>query len=155
MLTQLGRLSIAADGRYAKIEELQFLNSYFQSLEQRVSAYEKIRTAEEEIIEQLEAKMRSLDPNIFTNASGDITPQWKRDIVQLLRYASAALLFNDQDRLREGMLIWHNTIAKAYQFDRTCNMTFDVMPDVIEQHLTPEEAALFCPIVALNNVLLG
>jgi len=155
MLTQLSRLSVAADGRYAKLEELQFLKGYFQSLDLRVSAYEKIRAAEAEILNQAEAKMRALDPHIFRIASGDITKQWRRDVVQLLRYASAALLFNDHDRLREGLLIWHNTIAKSYQFDRTCNMSFDVMPDVVEQYLTPQEAALFRPILALNNVLLG
>lgn len=155
MLTQLTRLSVEADGRYAKLEELQFLKGYFQSLEQRVSAYEKIRTAEAEIIHQVETKMRVLDPNLLRNTSGDFTETWRRDIVQLLRYAASALLFNDHEHLREGLLIWHNTIAKSYQFDRTCKTTFEVMPEVVKQYLTPQEAALFCPILELNHILLG
>lgn len=155
MLTQLTRLSIEADGRYAKAEELQFLKGYFQSLDQRVSAYEKIRSAEAEIISKVEAKMRSLDPNLFRSAAGDFTDTWKKDIVQLLRYATAALLFNEHDHLREGLLLWHNTIAKCYQFDQTCKTTFTVMPEVVKQYLTPQEAALLCPILELNHIILG
>lgn len=155
MLTQLTRLSVEADGRYAKLEELQFLKGYFQSLEQRVSAYEKIRAAEAEIISQVEAKMRSLDPNLFRNTAGDFTEVWRKDVVQLLRYAASALLFNEHEHLREGLLLWHNTIAKSYQFDRTCKTTFQVMPEVVKQYLTPQEAALFSPILEINYVILG
>ncbi len=155
MLTQLTRLSIEADGRYAVADELQFLKSYFHSLEERTSAYEKIRTSEVEIIRETEAKMRLIDANIFLNAAGDFTERWRNDIVQLLRYAAAALLFNEHEHLREGLLLWHNTIAKSYQFDHTCKVTFEVMPDVVKHFLTPEEAALFCPILSLNHILLG
>ena len=155
MLTQLTRLSTEADGRYAKLEEMQFLKSYFQSLDKRMSAYEKIRNSEVEIIDQTEAKMRTLDPSLFINAAGDFTQTWKKDIVQLLRYAAAALLFNDPDRLKEGLLLWHTTIAKSYKFDRTCKTTFEVMPGVVKQYLTTEEAALFCPLLELNHIILG
>lgn len=155
MLTQLSRLSVEADGRYAKLEEMQFLKSYFHSLDQRLSAYAKIRNTEEEIIDQVEAKMRTIDPSLFINAAGDFTQTWRKDIVQLLRYAAAALLFNDPDRLKEGLLLWHTTIAKSYKFDRTCKKTFEVMPGVIKQYLTTEEAALFCPLLDLNGIILG
>ncbi len=155
MLTQLSRLSVEADGRYAKTEELQFLKSYYQSLDERVSTYEKVRAAEAEIISKVEAKMRNMDPTLFRNASGDFTETWRKDIVQLLRYAAAALLFNDLDRLREGLLLWHTTIAKSYKFDRTCKTTFTVMPVVIKEYLSPQEAALFCPILDLNKIVLG
>jgi hypothetical protein len=154
MLTQLSRLSVEADGRYATAEEVQFLKGYLRSMDPRVSAYEKIRAAEEEIISKTEAKMRSMDPTLFLNAAGDFTDTWKKDIVQLLRYTAAALLFNDYDHLREGLLLWHNTIAKSYKFERTCKTTFTVMPEVVKQYLTPEEAALFCPILDLNKIIL-
>lgn len=155
MLTQLSRLSVEADGRYATAEELQFVKEYFQSLDLRVSAYEKLKKAESEIIERVENKMRGIDPTLFINASGDFTQTWRKDIVQLLRYAAASLLFNDPERLREGMLLWHATIAKSYKFDRTCNTTFEMMPQVVKEYLTSEEAALFYPILKLNQIALG
>ena len=50
MLTQFYRLKAAADGRYATPEELQFLKDYFKSFNLRLSAYQKIRAGEPEII---------------------------------------------------------------------------------------------------------
>lgn len=155
MLTQLSRLSVTADGRYAKLEELQFLPSYFHSLELRLSAYEKIRNADEKIISQVEEKMRSIDSTLFLNDSGDFTEFWRKDTVHLLRHAAAALLFNDKDRLREGILLWHNTITKSYKVHRACKTCFEVMPEVVKQYLNPQEAALFCPILELNYIILG
>ncbi|PIG94691.1 phycobilisome protein [Gloeocapsopsis sp. IPPAS B-1203] len=155
MLTQLSRLSVEADGRYATAEELQFINNYFQTFDWRLSAYEKITKAEAEILARTEAKMRDIDPSLFQNASGDFTPTWRKDIIQLLTFATATLLVDDQERLREGMLIWHATIAKSYKFERTCKITFEVMPEVVKEFLTSEEAALFNPILTLNQIVLG
>jgi hypothetical protein len=156
MLTQLSRLSVVADGRYATPGELQFLKSYSQSLDLRVSAYEKLRAAETEIITEAEAKIRAIDPNAFISPTGkDYVEIWRRDTLELMRYAAAALLFNDPDRLREGLLLWHTTLAKSFKFARTCKTCFQVMPDVVKAVLTPEEAALFKPLLDLNKVTLG
>lgn len=155
MLTQLARLSVAADGRYASTKELQFLKGYFQTLDVRLSAYEKIKNAAEKIIDQVEAKMQNLDPNLLRNASGDFTKIWRKDSLRLLQYAAATMLFNDNDRLREGLLLWHTTIAKAYKFERTCKTAITLMSEVVKQYLTPEEAELFCPILGLNQYLLS
>ncbi|PSB00733.1 phycobilisome protein [Merismopedia glauca] len=155
MLTQLKRLSIEADGRYASPQELQFCDEYFQSLPLRLSAYQKLKESADEIIALTELKMRAIDPKIFINSTGDFTPTWKKDIEQLVRYAAAALLFNDSDRLNEGLLIWHSTIAKSYKFDRTCKRTFQVMPEVMREYLSPEEFDLLSPLLSLNGVVLG
>ncbi|AFZ30787.1 hypothetical protein Glo7428_2271 [Gloeocapsa sp. PCC 7428] len=89
MLTQLSCLSVAADGRYATAEELQFIKNYFQSFDVRLSAYEKMTKAESEIRDCVEAKMRDIEPSLFQNTSGDFTSTWRKDIIQLLTYATA------------------------------------------------------------------
>jgi len=111
MLKQLARLSVEADGRYASAKELQFLKDYLQSLDQHVSAYEKIQAAEAEIISKVEESIRATDPHLFHKGSRDVTPTCKRDRVDVLRYSAAALLSNDLDRLREGLLLWYQTIS--------------------------------------------
>lgn len=78
MLTQLTRLTVEADGCYAKLEEMQFLKGYFQSLDQRLSAYERIINTEAEIIDQVEAKRRTIDPSLFINAAGDFTQTFSK-----------------------------------------------------------------------------
>lgn len=80
MLTQLRQLSIAADGRYLRDEELQFMETYLASFDLRLSAYRKIQAAEAQIIRDVEMKMRALDPYLLMRGwktlvtSGKLTP---------------------------------------------------------------------------------
>lgn len=155
MLKQLARLSVEADGRYATALELQFLKDYLQSLELRVSAYEKIQAAEQEIISKVEAEIRATDPSLFRKGSRDMTPTCRRDRVDVLRYSAAALLSNDLDRLREGFLLWYQTIVRTFKDERAAGLTYKVMQEIVKDYLTPQEAALLCPILELNYILLG
>jgi hypothetical protein len=69
MLTQLARLSLEVDGRYATDQELQFLEDYLQTVDQRLSAYEKIRNAEEKIthkVKQLAYLSAGFETNLVT-----------------------------------------------------------------------------------------
>ena len=54
MLNQLERLSVEAEGRFATPEELKLLKDYFPTVNLRMSAYQKIRDREDEIIEMIE-----------------------------------------------------------------------------------------------------
>ncbi|MGK7872233.1 MAG: allophycocyanin [Xenococcaceae cyanobacterium] len=155
MLKQLARLSVEADGRYATASELQFLKDYLQSVDQRISAYEKIRDAEEKIIDQVEAKMRSIDPNLFLRDSQDITSVCKRDRKHTLRCSAAAMLINDLDRLRDGFLLWQRTIVQAFDIERPTEVTYQVMPEIIKQYLTAEEAELVMSVLQLDLTLLS
>ncbi|HAO11454.1 MAG TPA: hypothetical protein DCQ51_09855, partial [Planktothrix sp. UBA8407] len=56
MFTNLERLSVEVDGRYATPEELDFLKSYFNTLKYRISAYQKIQKNEAVIISQIKEK---------------------------------------------------------------------------------------------------
>lgn len=155
MLNQLARLSVEADGRYATTEELQFLRDYIQSLDHRLSAYKKIQAAETEIISQVDMKVQATNPNLFRKGNRDVTPTCKRDRIDVLRYSAAALLSSDLDCLRESFLLWYQTIISAFQDERASALTYQVMQEVVKQYLTPQEAALFSPIMGLNQVILG
>ncbi|MFB8798211.1 MAG: phycobilisome protein [Microcoleus sp.] len=155
MLSQLARLSMEADGRYASAVELQFLKDYFQSLNHRMSAYKKIQASEKEILSQVEAQMQSLDPSLFRRGSQDVTAKFRGDTVQVLRHSTAALLMNDTERLRDRLLLWLQTILGAVQVKHISAVTYDVMQKVIKQYLTAEEASLFLPILEMDRTLLG
>jgi hypothetical protein len=155
MLTQLNRLSLKTDGRYAKSSELQFLKNYLQSVELRVAIYEKIRQVEAEILSKAEAKIKAIDPKLFRNATGDYTDIWKRDAIQLIRYIAGAVILNEQDHLREGLLLWHKTLAKSFQFEKTCNKAFAVMQEIFKEYFTDEEMKLISPFLTLNQITLG
>ena len=155
MLKQLDRLNMEADGRYATDQELQFLKNYLQSVDQRISSYEKIRDAEEEIMDRVEAKMRSIDPKLFFRGSQDLTAVCKRDRKITLRFSAAAMLIDDLDRLREGYLLWQRTIMHAFKDERPTQVYYEVLPEIIRQHLTPEEAELIMPFLQLNQSILS
>ena len=155
MLKQLSQLNIEADGRYATDQELQFLKNYLQSIEQRISAYEKIRDAEEEIMAQTKAQIDAQNPNLFNRDSQDLSSVWRRDVGIVLRYSAAAMLINDLDRLRESLLLWHRTIVNANKTLPISQATYDVLSESIKQYLSPEEAELMMPVLQLDQSVLS
>lgn len=153
MLTQLSRLSVEADGRYGTAQELQFLKDYFESVATRVSAYEKIRDAEAEIIPRMEGEKRAADPTLFRLGERDITERCQRDLHRGLRYAATAMLFNDLDYLRENPLLWYKTIASSFGFAREIEITYQIFPKLVKEYLTNEEAELLMPAFQLYRTL--
>lgn len=155
MLKQLEQLSMTAEGRYATAEELEFLQNYLSTVDLRISAYQKIRDAEAEIIEQLEAKLRQKMPNIFQGGTGDLSGSSKRDTKNILRNTLAAMLIGDLDRLREHILLWQRTIIKAFKVKHIATAVHTTMPEIIEQFLTPAEFAAIEPVLRLNQAILA
>ena len=155
MLKQLEQLSKSAEGRYATAEELEFLQNYLLTVDLRISAYQKIRDAEDEIIDRLEAKMRQKLPNIFQAGTADVSTMYQRDTKRILRNAIAAMLIDDLDRLREHILLWQRTIIKAFKVKHIATMTHTTMPEILQQFLTPEEFEAIEPVLQLNQAILA
>jgi hypothetical protein len=155
MLNQLDRLCLEVEGRYATAQELQTLKDYFPTINPRMSAYQKLRDGEDEIIARLEMRMREKQPNIFLVGTNDVTAMYQRDTKTLLRITLASMLIEDLDRLRENLLLWHQTIVKAFKFGHVSALAHNTMPEIIQQLLTPEEYAVIKPIFILNQTVLG
>jgi Phycobilisome protein len=155
MLNQLARLSVESDGRYATWAELQFIKDYLATVDHRMSAYEKIRDAEYQIMYEVTAQVRSSHPNIFMKGEQDLTTMAQRDCGFILKCAAAAMLIDDPDRLRDGLLLWHQTIIKALQTDRISQAMWQILPNVVQKYLSAEEAAVILPMLRLNQALLS
>lgn len=154
MLSQLKRLSLEADGRYATDAELAFLKSYGQTVRQRISGYEKIRDAEDTIMDAAEAQLMEIDSQVFHQGAQDFTDTCRRDRKNTLRHASAAMLFNDLDRLRDGLLLWQQTIVRAIKAEQPSTITWQEIPGVLREHLSAEEMDLMMPALHLTQALL-
>jgi hypothetical protein len=155
MLSQLDKLSRTADGRYATDEELQFLMEINHSFALRLQTYRRVQELEVTMVQQVYAKLKAKDPQLLTSAGEDISRKWKGDTVRCIRYAAIALLLNDTDTLRERFLFWFQTIMKAFAAQQSCNATYEVIQQVARQNLTPQQAALFCPILEIYRQVLG
>ncbi|MBF2055881.1 MAG: hypothetical protein IGQ45_01390 [Cyanobacterium sp. T60_A2020_053] len=149
MLKQFAELTLEADGRYAQDYELTFLEDYFKTQELRQSAYIKIRDSAKQIIKAVKDEKIKRNPE-FENYYATCL----RDLVDLLRYSAAALLFDDMERFRTNMLLWFQTISQAFKFEGDNQDTYDALLKVIPQFLTPEEAKLAIPIFELNCAVL-
>ncbi|QKD82205.1 phycobilisome protein [Thermoleptolyngbya sichuanensis A183] len=155
MLSQMKRLSLETEGQYATDADLQFLRDYAKSYGLRVETYRRIQNAEALLVSQVQQYMMSKDPTLFQNGDNDLTTKWKRDTVRVLRYSAVAMLLNDPETLQERFLLWFQTIMRAFGAQQSCNATYEAMQHVVQQHLTPVQASLFCPILEINRHLLG
>lgn len=154
MLSQLKRLSMEADGCYATDADLAFLKTYFQSVQDRISAYEKIRDAEEAIMDEADSTLMATNSKVFHKGSQDYSDTCRRDRKNTLRYTATAMLFNDLDRLRDSLLLWQRTIIQAVKDEQVSALTWQEMPGVLANHLSPEETELMMPGLRLNQALL-
>ncbi|MBW4553252.1 MAG: allophycocyanin [Aphanocapsa sp. GSE-SYN-MK-11-07L] len=154
MLKQLNRLSIDADGRYATASELQFLKNYLQTVDQRIQTYEKLRDSADAIANQLDTHVRAAEPEFFSTASKEYLDFCLRDRKTAVRCSAAAMLIDDLDNLRNGVLCWVRTIVNAVGYGKAAKVSHKVMPDVMGQYLTPDEMKLITPALALNRSIL-
>ncbi len=155
MFSQLDRLSLDVDGRYATDTELLFLQIYLQSARLRFSAYQKLHANEADIVRSVEQKLRSIDPTLLQHNGQDLTAKWKRDTLRLLRYVAAAMLINDDEAFNDQILLWFQTVMRSFKAERSCNATYVVMQDVVRQYLTAAESALVCPLLERTRTLLS
>lgn len=155
MLSQLQRLSLVTDGRYATDAELQFLRDYVKSYALRVEAYQALQTSEAAIVQQVHTRMMSRNPALLRSGANDLTVKWKRDTIRVLRYSAVAMLLNDPDTFQEQFLLWFQTIMRAFSAQKSCGATYEAMQEVIKHTLTPIQASLVCPILELNRRSLG
>lgn len=155
MFKQLTKLSIDADGRYATAAELQFLEDYLATAEERISAYEKIREHEEQIIHRWEAAKRGLKEDTFHMGERDVTEICRRDMTNVFRCSATAMLFSDLDRLREGLLIWYQTIVRAYNYTQYAKVSYLIIQETVKEFLSETEAALLMPTLKLDHTILS
>ncbi|MGK7881705.1 MAG: allophycocyanin [Crocosphaera sp.] len=156
MLTQFSSLSLDTDGRYATDSELQFINDYLESVDMRIQTYEKIKAHEEEIVHEVDARMQELNKNdCLFKMDENSRRVCLRDCKQVIKHTSAAMLVNDLDRLRDGLLIWLQTIVKTVGYKRFARNHYPMIQEVMQQYLTPEEAKYILPAFQLDCTILG
>ncbi|MDJ0731282.1 MAG: allophycocyanin [Crocosphaera sp.] len=156
MLTQFSKLSLDTDGRYASDSELQFINDYLESVDMRIQTYEKINANQEAILQEVDAKMHELNENNCLYKMDEHGKEvCRRDRKNAIKYTSAAMLIDDLDRLRDGLLIWLQTIVRAVGYEHFVRTHYPIIQEVIQQYLTPEEAQFILPALQIDCTILG
>jgi len=154
MLQKFAQLGTEIEGRYATNLELEDLDKYIASIDYRISAYEKISQRAEEIIDQV-IEEAIFKHNLMENNQTSLKSQCKYDMGCVLRACTASMLINDLDRLREGFLLWFQTIVIALKLTRYAQVKYQILKEMIKALLTPEEIKVMLPSLQLSQTLLG
>ncbi|MCL6433582.1 MAG: phycobilisome protein [Leptolyngbyaceae cyanobacterium HOT.MB2.61] len=156
MLSSLYALNTELDGRYATDSELQTADQFLDSYTLRLSTYRKIQVLETHIVQQVQTRIRQVDPEIMVYDNRDVSAICERDMLYVLRYSAIALLINGTDLLEERVLLWLQTIMRSFKdHQHRSDLTYRILQEVIQQYLIPAEAALFLPVLELNRQFLG
>lgn len=155
MLHKLHQLSIKADARYAKDAELEFIDSYINSFNIRLAAYQKIQSVEREIVDAVYQRLLQNNPQFFDKGGQDYTRKWRQDTTRVLRFAAMALLYDDVDLYKDRFLYWFQTLMYAFNTQENCNQTYTVMKEVVKEMLPTAHANLFCPFLEVTRTVLS
>lgn len=156
MLSSLYDLETETDGRYATDVELSTVAEYLESYRLRLTIYRKIQAAETQIIQRVHARARQIEPGIMVYANADASKTCERDMTFVLRQSAIAFLVDSTDLLEERVLLWLQTIMRSFKdHHRHSDLLYRVLQEVMQQYLTPAEAALFCPILEVVRQYLG
>ena len=155
MLSQCEHLSQITEGRYATDVELDFFRSYTASYPKRLSLYQKLQTLDSTIVNAVHERLIADHPHLLQHKQQTISVKWKRDTLRTLRLSAIAILLNDPTTLQERYLLWFQTVMGAYKAQESCDMTYAIMQEVIQDFLDPDESRLLIPILELNRTALG
>jgi hypothetical protein len=155
MLNQLKHLSQTTEGRYATDAELHFIADYVQSFDARLQTYLKLQQLEPILVQQTYNKVRSIEASSFHYNNADMSAKWKLDTVRVLRYTAIAMLMDDPQMLQENLLLWFRTVIRAFGVQRNSEMTYHVLQNVMQQHLSPHQMEFVRPFLELNRSILG
>jgi hypothetical protein len=155
MLSRLQRLSIKADGRYARDGELQFIEDYVRSWSNRVFAYDQLRESTPDLVEMVYERLLKQNPQFFQRGGQDYTSKWRTDTLRVMRFAAMAMLYDDVELYKEKFLYWFQTLMMAFASQDNCNQTYALMQEVVREKLPTPVSTLFCPVLEETRSILG
>jgi Phycobilisome protein len=136
---------------------LKFITKYLESVEDRIEIYEQIRDSEDNLVAQVKSSKTMLanEGHNFSYLTEEQKEVCTRDIKTVIRCSAAAILLDEPDRLKEALLLWYFTIARAIGFIDHCQIAYQILEKTIQQKVTPEQAKLAAPILRLNYTILS
>lgn len=153
MNTQLDTMFAEAEGRYLQGAEERALLDYADSVARRVEAMRAVEKAESKIVEETLTAVWSRHPD-FEHKHAQARDRGRRDITLVLRYATLAMVRNDETVLSERLLYWLATILAANNMAAVVDTCYRTLALRTEANLSPEHTALMAPYLRLAHTIL-
>ena len=153
MLSRTQELLRNTEGRYATDAELQFLEDYAKGFPARLKAYQLLRKQERSLLQATYSQLRSRQPDLFPAGDKEALKKWQRDTIWVIRFSGLAMLLDDVDALRDRLMLWFQTIMRAFGTQKTCYHTYAALKETGLKLLGAEAGPLFVEVMESNREL--
>lgn len=144
-----------AEGRYLTPAEEQKLRGFAQTLDQRLQTMAELRNKEAEVVERCMLRIKEAYPD-FQAAYPEGSPKGSRDMILVLRFAAMALVKDDPEHLRTGLLTWLKTILRGVGLaEHFVRDAYTILSKEASQCLSQESYAAIEPYLQLVIDELG
>ncbi|PZO36685.1 MAG: hypothetical protein DCF19_21000 [Pseudanabaena frigida] len=150
MIPKIQELINQAQDRYLASDELGLMESYMNSLPDRLKLYKLIRDREIDILQAVADQVPSELPNVTVE---DLEMGIK-NLILVLRYCSMAMLLNDESFLKERLLNWLEGIMSMRDMRRLNETLYKLLNQGLRQQFSPAQLALLQPLITSAQVTL-
>lgn len=134
-----------ADGRYLTDSEIQPLESYLESYRARLATYQLLQEKSDQLVLQTLRQMIQTDREVVQRY-GEIC---RRDLNDVLRYIAASILRDSEDKFREQLLLWLQTIMIALNKQEQSAKAYMLLQELINKTFPVEHVQLIRPYLDL------
>ena len=146
MHTVLEKMIEQADGKYLGRKDVQVLLDYAQSVQLRIETYQAIKEQEAELMAMVLEKVHA-HPVYINRYINTENGKCLRDMTATLRYCSTAMLLNDEQFLREGYLIWLETIIRSLKHKDLTLASMEALSEALAERLPQDQYKLMAPFM--------
>ncbi|WP_055075051.1 hypothetical protein [Pseudanabaena sp. 'Roaring Creek'] len=150
MIPKIQDLINQAQDRYLASDELGLMESYINSLPERLKLYKLIRDREIDILQAVADQVPSELPNV---TEADLETGIK-NLILVLRYSSMAMLLNDENFLKQRLLNWLEGIMSMRDMRRLNETLYKLLNQGLRQQVSPVQLALIQPLITAAQVTL-
>jgi hypothetical protein len=140
---QLNQALIDADGRYLTSDELRPLETYVETYQKRLMAYQTLSQHSNELVLEALKKFARVHPEIIKRSG----KRCQYDMAQVLRYISLCILLDDEFMFREKMMFWLDTMLRAHQKQEACCKAYQHLKEVVNDKLPAQVSEQVNPFI--------
>jgi hypothetical protein len=150
MGSQIEQVLIEAEARYLQADGIDQLKHFVKGWSQRLSIYQTLREQEPQILltamGHLQSEKLGLTPQVLSLC--------QQDLALTLRQAAMAMLLQDEDLLKQGLLEWLEEQVRLYNLQQVYETAFRSLQTALKTCLSPAQLEFIKPFVTQAQVTL-
>lgn len=151
MITLLESVLERADGAYISPQDLLSLDRSIASWQKRRETYDLVQKQEKAIIEKILQRFQKKAPDFAKHFNEEGIDKCRRDMSLVLRYCATAMLLQDEELLKDRLLYWMQNIMRALRLQKINDPMYQLMQQVVEEQLPPENSNLMQPYLKIAH----